>query len=69
MTANQSKKRNLPKLSQSCATCVHAFGLQQADPPQGFCRRYPPILKLDGVSGAFPPVRLDWRCGEWSAAK
>jgi DNA-directed RNA polymerase alpha subunit len=39
--------------------------LNEAD---GYCRRYPPTLKVDGVSGTFPPVRPDWICGEWAEA-
>jgi hypothetical protein len=45
----------------SCATCAHII---PADDNSGYCRRYPPGLKVDGISSAYVPVKLEWVCGE-----
>lgn len=49
-----------------CGICRH---LWRPDDNSAFCRRYPPVLKVDGVTATFVPVRLDWLCGEYSAVK
>jgi hypothetical protein len=51
------------KNQPSCATCAHI----SRDGELGFCRRYPPSLKIDGGS-QYVPVKLDWKCGEWRKA-
>ena len=56
------KSRRKPK-SPSCSTCKHMV----AEGESGFCRRYPPSLKIDGMSSGYAPVKLEWICGEWKA--
>ena len=54
----------MPAISPSCATCQHFH--------EGFCRRFPPVAIMTSDSGlpqihsAFPPVKQDWLCGEFS---
>jgi hypothetical protein len=45
----------------SCATCAHFM----REGENGFCRRYPPSLRVDNGS-SYVPVKLEWVCGEWS---
>jgi hypothetical protein len=46
--------------AESCATCAHC--MREGD--NGFCRRYPPSLRVDNGS-SYVPVKLEWVCGEY----
>ena len=48
--------------TDTCATCKHFVPFETAD---GYCRRYPPSLKIDGISSAYVPVKAEWVCGEY----
>jgi hypothetical protein len=59
----QTPKSRKNTKSPACSTCKFMV----ADGDNGFCRRYPPSLKVDGISSGYVPVRADWICGEWKA--
>jgi hypothetical protein len=63
----KSRPKHKPTTPQTCAGCKFIWSVTE-DPPNGFCRRNPPTLKVDGNSSAHIPVRLDWWCGEYRAA-
>lgn len=53
----------------TCATCWH---FQSSGESDGICFGVPPaaLMRMDGqVTGAFPPVKLSWRCPNWRKAK
>ena len=49
-------------LPKTCNNCTHFVALES----NGYCRRYPPSLKIDGVSSCYVPVKSEWTCGEFA---
>lgn len=64
-------------LAGKCGTCKHmSIGRFMSLPRDvSQCHRFPPQMVLlagapnANVAPAFPPVQLDWTCGEWAASK
>lgn len=53
--------------ASSCLNCER----KSKDGDDLFCRRHPPTVFLtpDGqLRSAYPPVKAEWRCGEWKKA-
>jgi len=63
MTKPHNPKPRQKAPAKACGNCAHVI---KTDDMQGYCRRYPPSLKIDGNSSAYVPVKLEWLCGEWS---
>lgn len=51
-----------------CISCAYYLSTRSEAQPeeQGFCRRYPPSVHVNGdrLSGHYAPVRGDMGCGE-----